>query len=196
MDGEYECSLPIEVVLQERVKVGQDVSEERLQRLLGAAAHSAAYNKALGYLSLLPRTRAALAEYLARKGFEEQTTEEVCARLKRAGLLNDAEYCRMYAEQNAGRKGARRIEYELLARGATAETAQAATDDITEEQSAAAAEALAEKYLRGKEISDKTLAGLQRFLLYRGFSYETVGAVLRRAAVGAAGQNERDTELL
>ncbi|MFZ0158139.1 MAG: regulatory protein RecX [Kineosporiaceae bacterium] len=74
---------------------------------------------ALRQLTAAPKTRAQLGENLARRGVPEGVAESLLDRFEQVGLLDDAEYARMWVEsRHAGRGLSRRaLEHELRARG-------------------------------------------------------------------------------
>ena len=84
----------------------------------------------------------------------------------------------MYTQQNSSTKGQRRIQMELLHKGIGKQIVDEVS--ISQEVSQTSAQSLAQKYMRGKPTDVKTLQKLQRYLLYRGFDYDTVNSIVRR----------------
>ena len=83
----------------------------------------------------------------------------------------------MYVEQNSKTKGARRLKQELLAKGIAQDKAEQHSTDF-EEDNYDNAKRLAEKYMRNKPHDLPTLVKLNRYLVSRGYDYDTISAVV------------------
>ncbi|MFN8080367.1 MAG: regulatory protein RecX [Kineosporiaceae bacterium] len=99
---------------------------------------------ALRQLTVAPRTRAQLAEAMARREVPAEVAAQVLERFADVGLVDDAEYARMWVEsRHTGRGLARRaLEHELRSRGVDAELAREAAGVVDEDAELAAAIAL------------------------------------------------------
>ena len=95
----------------------------------------------------------------------------VLEKLKEYGFVDDAEYARRYAGDAAKRKGKRLIALELRRKGVEEEKIASAVDALGGEEDAA--RAVFEKYMRGKPRERETLYKAFRYLLSKGFDYET-----------------------
>jgi regulatory protein len=86
---------------------------------------------ALRKLTVAPRTRAQLADALARGGVPEDVTEATLDRFEELGLVDDEEFARQWARsRQAGRGLARRaLAYELRSRGVDQDVVTAALED-------------------------------------------------------------------
>ena len=51
LDGEFACSLTAESVVRARLKIGQELSEERLREILATSETELAFKKALDYIA-------------------------------------------------------------------------------------------------------------------------------------------------
>jgi regulatory protein len=92
---------------------------------------SVARTIALRKLTAAPRTRAQLADALARGGVPDDVTDATLARFEELGLVDDAEFARQWARtRQAGRGLARRaLAYELRQRGVDDELVKITLDD-------------------------------------------------------------------
>jgi regulatory protein len=92
---------------------------------------SVARTIALRKLTVAPRTRAQLADALARGGVPEDVTEATLDRFEELGLVDDEEFARQWARsRQAGRGLARRaLAYELRSRGVDHDVVTAALED-------------------------------------------------------------------
>jgi len=179
LDGEYAFSLADLVAAP--LRIGQVLSDEDIAELQRQDAFRRAYERALNYLSYRARSRAEIERYLADKGVDQETVEAVIARLTEVGLLDDADFARMWVEnrENLAPRGRRMLQYELRQKGLAPEVIAGALEDLDEADSAyRAAMARVNRYARlDRPTFDRRLGG---FLLRRGFSYEVVREVLNR----------------
>jgi regulatory protein len=179
LDGHYAFSLADLVAAP--LRVGQVLSDEDIAELQRQDAFRRAYERALNYLSYRARSRAEIERYLAKKQVDQETIEAVIARLAEVGLLNDADFARMWVEnrENLAPRSRRMLQHELRQKGVAPEIIAEALEDLDEVESAyRAAMARVNRYARlDRPTFDRRLGG---FLLRRGFSYEVVREVLNR----------------
>lgn len=95
----------------------------------------------LRQLTLAPRTRAQLADTLAKRGIPDEVADGVLSRFGEVGLIDDAQFAQAWvSSRHHGRGLARRaLSVELHRRGVDSETAKDAVDALdpeTEEQTA------------------------------------------------------------
>lgn len=178
IDGEFNCALEMLTVMKLGLKIGQPITPERLKEASLDSERAVAFDKALNYLARGSKTVHQMREYLAKRRYDAEVTEYVIAKLKDYRYLDDEAYARAYAEQNAPTKGNRRLKRELVAKGISVTIAERHSEEDPESALSNAAR-LAEKYMRSKPCDLKTLQKLQRYLLSRGYGYDTVNSVLR-----------------
>ena len=87
LDGEFAFGLAR--ITAGWLKVGQELSEEKIAALQVEDANELAYQKALHFLSYRPRSSAEIRQNLTKRGTPEARVEETVNRLQRAGLVND-----------------------------------------------------------------------------------------------------------
>ncbi|MET8253619.1 regulatory protein RecX [Micromonospora sp. NPDC005197] len=104
----------------------------------------------LRQLAVRPRTRAELADALAKRGISEQVSAEVLDRYDEVGIIDDAAFARAWvSSRHTGRGLARRaLANELRRKGVDGEVATEALGELDEETEAATARALVERKLR------------------------------------------------
>lgn len=179
IDGEFAFGLEMLTVMKLGLKIGKEVTEEQLAQAVFDSEKSVAFERAVNYLSRCMKTCKQLREYLTGKGYTQEVVLNVVDRLKELKYLDDETYARLYVEQNSVNKGERRLKQELQQKGVP----QRIIDKycvVQAEVSEDNAERLAEKYMRNKPRDLKTLQKLQRYLLSRGYGFDTVNQVLRK----------------
>ena len=178
IDGQFAFGVEMLTVMKLGLKIGQEVTEEKLQDAIFDSEKTVAFEKAMDYLSRSMKTRKQITDYLYKKGYTPQVVHYVVDKLVDYKYVDDSSYARLYVEQNSRTKGNRRLQQELQQKGidrAQAEEYANLPKDVQQDS----AEALAVKYMRNKPADLKTLQKLQRYLLSRGYDYDTVNAIIR-----------------
>lgn len=178
IDGEFAFALEMLTVMKLGLKIGADVTVDKLNEAVFDSERSVAMDKAFNYLSRGLKTCKQMRDYLIGKDYSVKVVDAVVDKLIEYKYLNDDYYARAYVEQNAATKGERRIKQELQQKG----IARSLINDacaIDGDEASANAERLAAKYMRNKPCDIKTLQKLQRYLLSRGYDFDTVNGITR-----------------
>ena len=93
-------------------------------------------------------------------------------------FVDDGAYAEKYAEEKSKSKGKLLIKMELRAKGVSEADLERAADNISGEEQVEAATNIVQKYLRGKELDTVNLQKAYRYLLSKGFDYETAKSAL------------------
>ena len=189
VQGRPFLTLPREAVDAERLAAGGALSEPALGRLCRVADEEAAHLTALRFLERRPFAERDLSRRLVMKGHPPEAAEAALARLKRAGLVDDARFALHYVETRASRgRGPLRLRRDLAALGVERGLVDAALAEAFggDGGTAPRADALARKRLA-------QLAGLPRqvqrrrllaFLARRGFAGEAVSRMVGELLAG------------
>jgi len=145
----------------------------------GPAGRPAAWEDAIAFLAIRPRSSEEVRRRLRRRGFPGEAIEEVLARLTAAGYLNDAAFAAEWARSRQARQGLGplRLSRELKAKGLSDVEIAAALDGLRQEREVVevAAETAARrmKSLRAlpPEVGRRRLAA---YLERRGFPAEVI----------------------
>ena len=197
LDGEFAFGLAS--IVAAWLKVGQDLSEEKIANLKTEDESEVTYQKALHFLSYRPRSSAEVRQNLSKHKISEALIEETLNRLQRAGLINDETFARAWVEnRNTFRpSGKPALRMELRRKGLSNEIVQSVLDTQVNEE--ALAFGAARKYalrLAGLEWPEfrQKLGG---FLARRGFSYNAIAPVVsevwketQTADAGSTSDNE------
>jgi regulatory protein len=180
LDGEFAFGLSR--IVAAWLRIGQEMSDEKIAALQTEDAREVAYGKALRFLGYRPRSVQEVRENLQKHEIPENVIEEVVKRLQDTNLLNDQQFAQAWVEnRNTFRPRSRRaLAMELRQKGLDDEIVQNTLDENVDE-SALALEA-ARKYVRKVKHLEwpdfrQKLGG---FLGRRGFSYGIVAPVLRQ----------------
>ncbi|MCH5152053.1 MAG: RecX family transcriptional regulator [Clostridiales bacterium] len=178
IDGEFAFALEMFTVMKLGLKIGQEVSEEKLSEAMLDSEKSVAFERAIDYLGRGMKTVKQLKDYLVKKSYPPEVVEHVVNRLKDYRYLDDEAYAKMYVEHNSATKGERRLKQELVQKGISVSLAEEYSV-VDEEKSLENARHLAEKYMKNKPRDLKTLQKLQRYLVGRGYDFDVVNSVTR-----------------
>ncbi len=148
------------------------------------ASESALYDAAIKILMRRAYSVHEMKQALARRCEDESLVKRVMARLKTAGLIDDARYATQFARHRTeGRKqGKFRVARDLRARGVPDRHIEAALEEVAKVTDEAA---LVRQRIKRKlrsfhgEIDDKKLASLYRSLLRAGFSADIIRRELK-----------------
>ncbi len=171
IDEKFYSGLSIDLVYLYGLKVGEEISEQRLSEFILEDERKKAFNKALNYVSKAMKTKWQVKDYLVKKGFSDSVSWEVVDKLKEYNYVNDVEYAKCYIEFNNKTQGKRLIESKLMAKGVKKEDILSAYE-LVEVPFKDNAKLLAEKYLKNKEKTKENILKTCRYLVSRGFSYE------------------------
>lgn len=139
------------------------------------------FDKATDLLARRPHFRRQLADKLLRRGYEEAEVDEALARLERYGYLDDPRTAVDFVASRLSRgpMGRRRLEAELVRRGAPREAIDAALAELPDDDLPAARQA-ARAWRRGRGRG-RPPAALARFLNRKGFSQSAIYTLLDEA---------------
>jgi regulatory protein len=164
------------------LKVGQQLSEEKIAALQEADAREIALQKALHYLGYRPRSVEEVRKNLEKHEIPAAVIDETIARLERENLVGDAKFAREWVENRSTfrPRGKRALSVELRQKGLS----DAVIGEVLEENLDEEALALnaAQKYARKLEGLEwiefrKKMSG---FLGRRGFGYDVISPVTRQ----------------
>jgi regulatory protein len=178
LDGRFCCGMKLETVMQNRLKVGQTISEEQLSSLQLESEKRTALDKALTHISATQKTEKQIRDYLTGKGYLPAVIDFVLEKMRGYDFVNDGAYAEKYAEEKSKSKGKLLIKMELRAKGISDSDAERAAENISGEDQVEGATRIVQKYLRGKELDTQNLQKAYRYLLSKGFDYETAKSAL------------------
>lgn len=127
-----------------------------------------------------------LNEKLRRKGFDRETAELVCEKMKQLGYLNDADYAEAFVHDCTfiRRYGPRKIRQALFQRGICSSDAKSALEQLDEEIHLENLRFLLIKATDGTDTLTEYEAGrFYRRMISRGFLHGQIEAVLAEITV-------------
>jgi regulatory protein len=151
---------------------------------------------ALRQLTAAPRSRAQLAEAMARRDVPEDVADRVLDRFTEVGLVDDAAYAEILVRSRHAERGMSRraLAMELRRKGVDDEVAREALEQVDDADEEQAARALARKKLRATRGLDREVRLRRAYgaLGRRGYGGSLVSRVVREelAAEGADAEDD------
>ena len=177
IDGRFYCGIKLEVAVKYRLKAGMVIDKAQLDIIQLETEKAQAVDKALTHISASPKTRKQIRDFLIKKGYVDAVIDYVFERLDYYGYADDRQYCKMYVESVSG-KSKRAIEVELLKRGIDRDVIEEELSDLSDDEEEVLT--LLKKYLKGKEFSKENVYKGCRYLISKGYDYDTVKAASER----------------
>lgn len=173
IDGRFYCGLTLEATVQNRLKVGKIIAPDELSRIQLESEKHVALDKALTHVSATRKTEKQMRDFLSGKGYLPDVVDYVIEKMRGYNFLNDGEYAEAYVEFAGKKKGGRLIQMELKQKGVSQERIDEALSALDEQSQMQAAQGILQKYMRGKTADKETLYKAFKYLLGKGFEYET-----------------------
>ena len=171
IDHNFCCGLNLQTIVQNNLKNGTEITEAKLLEIQKESELLGATEKALSLLERQKYTSSRLRSKLKEKGYIDELIDEVIAKLKSYGYVNNIDFIKSYIATYPN-KSKREIEKNLLEKGVLKAEIIEYYDrlEITEDEQEKC-DKIAEKYMRGKEKTDAIAKKLLSHLLYKGFSF-------------------------
>ena len=179
LDGQYAFGLA--KIIAAWLKVGQELSEEKVVSLQSDDARERAYQQALLFLSYRTRSESEIRQNLRKHELPEDVIEYTLARLRENRLADDNQFARAWVENRSTfrPRSRRALEVELRQKGLSEEVSRSALAAVDDE--ALAYEAGLKKVHRFRDLErDEFRRKLSEFLARRGFPYSVIAPVVTR----------------
>ncbi len=181
VDGKPALALLAETALKQGVKIGQEVTENKLTTLAELDRYQRCLNTALRFLGYRPRSEAEVKQRLQRHGFDVECIEKTLAKLKEQGLVDDTAFASFWREnRETFRPRSRRLtKLELKRKGLSSEIIEQIISEIDDTDSAYRAALKKARTLSNIDYQDfrQRLVG---YLGRRGFSYDVIKEITER----------------
>lgn len=204
VDGQFILGVGEAVAADLGLRVGRDMTPEKLRETAGAEEVHKATEAALGLLDVRARATREIKTRLAQKGYEEDVIQKVLDKLVRMELLDDAQFAAQWVQaktrvEGSRPMGRRRLSQELFQKGVSKEEVTEAVEKVTDDAELELARAAARKKVRTVPTNPDALQAERQkmigFLQRRGFGWQTVKQVTREVLPTAAEAENEDLEL-
>jgi len=181
LDNKLAFSLDAGVAKEERLQIGQELSEERINSLVKSDHFTRCLNAAFLFLSYRPRSEGELKERLQRRGFNGENIEKVIAKLKEQKLVDDLAFARFWKDNrdSFSPRGQRLIKLELKQKGVNASIVDEIVDTTDDTENAYNAAMHKARSLRRVDYPTFRRR-LGEYLQRRGFDFALINRVIER----------------
>jgi regulatory protein len=180
LDGEYAFGLAR--IVAAWLRIGQQLSEEDINRLKEQDTREVAYQRGLHFLSYRARSESEIQRKLSELGFEAAMIESAIQRMKENGFLGDEQFARDWVENRSTfrPRSKRLLALELRQKGVAEEAIQQALAE-TEDDDRLAYQTASKYATRLANTDWETFRKrLGAYMMRRGFSYGTIAPVLHQ----------------
>lgn len=206
VDGKFTLSLDVSQVIDFGVKVGEKLSEERLQELQRASEFGKLYQRALEWALTRPHSVRETRDYLKRRQQKRAQTNRkrlndelkpypeikdavinlVLERLQERGYIDDRKFAEYFVENRFTKKGVsrKRLELELRKKGVAEEIIESALAESVRDERAELEKMIQKKWRRYDKVK------LISYLVRQGFRYDDAKEAVEQKYA------DNDTELL
>ena len=190
LDSKFTFSLQAELAAKEDLKVGEEITDRRLEELSKSDGVQRCLNAALHYLSHRPRSQAELRERLHQRGFDTDSIEAVFIKLKEQGLIDDLAFAQFWKDNRVSFNPRSQwlTRLELRRKGVAEEIIDRVVRECDDSESAYQA---ALGRVQRLPLSDYQLfrRRMGEYLRRRGFNYEVINHTVQRTWQEYAGES-------
>lgn len=170
VNGKYAFSLDIAQVVDLKIKVGLEISEEKIEDYKKASEFGKLYQRALEWVLMRPRSEKEVYDYLYKKVYEKKIDKKsisvIVCRLRDKNYIDDEKFAKYYVENRFAKKGIsrKRLKMELMKKGVETEIIERVLDGRNDEE-----EILKIIVKRRAKYDDEKLIS---YLCRQGFPYQ------------------------
>jgi len=192
LDGKFAFGVSLESRIINKLKIGQQLKSEEIQKLIFADQVERFYEKAIKFLSFRPRSEKEIRDNLLQKLWKsdkgeeeknnfERSVGEVIEKLKKLGQVDDLEFAKWWFEQRVRFKktSPRIIKSELFKKGIDREIIEEVIETTEVDPFLLASEAAKKKLASYQRFEPKVFREkMGRYLTSKGFDWEVVKKVV------------------
>ena len=177
LDDKFSFSLDISQVVEFKLKVGMEISEEQLAEFKSASDFGKLYQRALEWVLVRPRSEKEVRDFLYKKIYEKKLDKNyiylIINKLKDKKYLDDKTFAEYYVENRFLKRGIskKRLRMELVKKGISGEIIDEVLDKRNDEEEI--------KKIIAKKRNKYTEEKLISYLCRQGFSFELSRELVR-----------------
>jgi len=178
LDGERFSSVDASLITKFGLRIGLEIEEDALQRLIQEDEAARAKSYAFDLLLRQSYSKRQMLYKLKQKGYGQHAIDATLERLEQLGYIKDETYAQDWVDSRRRSKprGKKMLKHELMNKGIDKTTVDRVLSEIDDAEEANQALQAAQKQVaRYRSLPpDVTKRRLHSFLLRRGFDYETI----------------------
>jgi regulatory protein len=179
VDEKYAFSLNYAQLLDEKLHAGLEIDEARLASLKHASDFGKAYERALIYVMIRPRSVKEMYDYARRKKWTPEDTQVIIDKLITKHYLDDSNFARAWVENRAAGKktSERKLRLELKQKGVTDDIISDVLGRTAYDEKDALKQLIAKKRKLARFAADEQK--LMQYLARQGFGFDDIKDALR-----------------
>lgn len=176
VDEKYSFSLTEAQLIEEKLKLGQEISDLKLSELKGESEFGKKYARALELVFRRPRSQKELFDYARRKEWDDVSRDRIIEKLQRSGYQDDTKFAQFWLRGRMSGKpiSKRKISVQLRQKGIDREIIDQVISTYSIDEERIALEDLVAKKRSKYTDQQKLMAYLAR----QGFNFDTIKSVL------------------
>lgn len=177
VDEKYAFSLNHAQLLDLKIRIGLELDDAHLAELKKASELGKAYERALIFSMIRPRSVKELHDYARRKKWAPEDAQTVIDKLVARRYLDDRNFVRAWVESRAlgNKTSQRKLRLELKQKGVADDIIAEAIDSASFDEQAALRALIAKKRRLARYQDDQKL---MQFLARQGFSFDDIKRAL------------------
>ncbi|MHB0998802.1 MAG: regulatory protein RecX [Armatimonadota bacterium] len=182
LDGNFVLGVDETIIADLGLRVGQQISEEELNRIVRAELVNKAKERALTLLEYRKRSRSEIMQRLKKAGYEQDIIDDVLVRLDAMGFVDDADFSQSWVNHRLAGKamGRKRIRYELKLKGVEDSVVEEALSTVdADEEYNTALESARRRWQRDNDPDERSKKRrLASYLGRQGFEWDIIKRIL------------------
>ena len=177
IDDEYSFSLSDTSLLDSDIRVGHEITPEQLEEYKALSGSDKAFDRALNFLAIRPRSAWELRSYLLRKDYETEQADTIVNKLSDRGYLDDEQFARSWVDSRHLLKSIskRKLALELKIK----RIEQSIIDKVLSEDETDELEDLRKLVAKKSRLSQyRDPQKLTRYLISQGYNYSDIKSAL------------------
>ncbi len=188
LEDEPFCSVDPSLITRFGLRIGLEIEDEVLQKLIEADEGMRAKNYAFDLLLSQSYGKEQMIEQLGQKGFGQRAIDTTLEDLEHLGYIKDEKFAKNWVSrrQRSKPRSKKMLQRELTNKGIDKTTVDRVLEDIDNEEEANLTLQLAQKQVKHYKSLPQHVAKrrLHGFLLRRGFDYETIQRAIDQVLKG------------
>lgn len=173
VDDSYAFSLPVGVVADTSLRVGDELSEPQLNDLKQLSDWNKNYESAIRKLARRPHSRREIIDYLRRRKATEEDIEAILSKLDGYGYLDDRRFAEQWVRERRQLKhrSTKQLRNELFKKGIGRGIIDSLLSETDDDQRQALQKVIEKKRHQSRYQDREKLI---QYLLRQGFEYQLV----------------------
>ena len=193
IDGQFAFGVSIDILVKFGLYVGKELEQSEKETILHAENVETAKQKVMRFLSIRPRSKKEIRDYLVRKEYPPDVGDDIIAKLESLKMVDDEAFARMVCRDSLLKKpmGEKMLRQALFKKGVPKPIVDSAMlEFFTLSSELTIAMKAAERQQARIQRSSKHADEIQKrkklldYLVRRGFSFETALSATKQMLSG------------